>query len=161
MTRRLSQVLDPQLITLNVRSTQRSDALSEVARLLEGHSDVVDFDGLYRDLLARERLDTTWLGNGIALPHARTEHVRKIVMAVGRSTSGVFFENGHETVRLMFVFGSPESDPGGYLQLVGLLCRIIKDPAHREALLNASTPEAFVRQVLDLEAKVLGVASAA
>ena len=44
MTRRLSQVLDPQLITLNVRSTQRSDALSEVARLLEGHSDVVDFD---------------------------------------------------------------------------------------------------------------------
>jgi mannitol/fructose-specific phosphotransferase system IIA component (Ntr-type) len=156
MARRLAQLLDPTRITLNVQSTKRTTALNEVARLLDGHADVSDFHGFYNDLLARERLDTTCLGNGIALPHARTEHVRNIVMAIGRSEAGVFFENGNQTVRLIFVLGSPKSDPGSYLQLVGLLCRIFKEPAHRDALLTSPTPEAFIQCMLDLEAKVAG-----
>jgi mannitol/fructose-specific phosphotransferase system IIA component (Ntr-type) len=61
-------------------------------------------------------------------------------------------------VRLMFVLGTPRSDPGGYLQLVGLLCRIFKDPTSREALMNAATPEEFARVVLAAEARLLAPA---
>jgi mannitol/fructose-specific phosphotransferase system IIA component (Ntr-type) len=158
MAGRLAQLFDPARITLHVQSTKRVPALHEVAHLLDGHPDVTNFQGFYNDLLARERLDTTCLGNEIALPHARTEHVKKIVMAVGRSEQGVFFENGNQTVRLMFVLGTPRSDPGGYLQLVGLLCRIFKDPASRAALLSAPTPEVFIQTVLVAEEKLLAPA---
>lgn len=160
MAGKLSQLLDPTRVTLQVQSTKRTTALNEVARLLEGHPDVVNFAGFYNELLARDRLDTTCLGNEIALPHARTEHVKRIVMAVGRSDAGVPFEN-NQTVRLMFVLGTPKSDPGGYLQLVGLLCRIFKDPAGRGALLAAPDPGAFVRTLIDLEARLNGPAVAA
>ena len=154
----LAQLLDPARITLHVQSTEHIAALHEVASLLAGHPDVIDFEGFYGEILTRDRLDTTCLGDGIALPHARTEQVGKIVMAVGRSDQGVFFESGSQTVQLIFMLGTPRSDPGGYLQIVGLLCRIFKDPATRAALLGAATPEEFARVVLAAEARLLAPA---
>ncbi len=156
MATRLSKLLDPARITLAVQSTKRTTALNEVAKLLETHPDVANFQGFYNELLARERVDTTCLGNEIALPHARTEHVKKIVLAVGRSDAGVLFENSNQTVKLMFVLGTPKSNPTDYLILVGALCRLIKDEAHRAALLAAATPEAFIATVLELESRILG-----
>jgi len=159
MSARLSSLLDPSRIQLNLQSTKRTAALNEVAKLLETHPNVVNFAGFYNELLARERLDTTCLGNEVALPHARTEHVKKIVIAVGRSTAGVHFENSNQNVRLMFVLGTPKSNPGDYLMLVGSLCRLIKDEPNRAALLAAPTPEAFIATVVDLENKIFGPAT--
>ncbi len=156
MAVRLSKLLDPARITLALRSTKRTAALNEVANLLKGHPDLTDHDGFYQELLARDRLDTTCLGNGIALPHARTEHVKKIVVAVGRSDCGVHFENGNQNVRLLFVLGTPKDNPTDYLVLVGTLCRLIKDEANRAALLTTSTPAAFIAQVIELENRILG-----
>ncbi len=155
MAGRLSSLLDPSLITLHVQSGKRTAAINEVARLLEGHAHVVHFQGFYNELLARERLDTTCLGNEIALPHARTEHVKQIVLAVGRSDAGVLFENSNQTVKLLFVLGTPKSNPTDYLQVVGALCKIFKEPSNREALLNAATPERFIAAVVAAEDKLL------
>ena len=158
MSARVSALLDPNRIVLQLQSTKRTAAIHEVARLLETHPEVVNFQGFYNELLARERLDTTCLGNEVALPHARTEHVKKIVLAVGRSDAGVHFENSNHTVRLLFVLGTPKSNPGDYLMLVGSLCRLIKSDADRAALLAAPTPEAFIATVRSLEDRILGSA---
>lgn len=158
MSGRLSRLLDPTRITLNVHSAKRTAAINEVARLLDGHAEVSNFQGFYNELLARERLDTTCLGNEVALPHARTEHVQQIVMAVGRSDAGVHFENGNQTVRLMFVLGTPKSNPGDYLQVVSALCKILKDAANRKALLEAESPEAFIAAVVSAEERLLSPA---
>jgi len=156
MATRLSNLLSPEHILLNVQSTRRTAALQEVAKLLETDPNVANFSGFYNELLARERLDTTCLGNEVALPHARTEHVKKIVLAVGRSTNGVLFENCNQNVKLMFVLGTPKNNPTDYLILVGALCRLIKDESSRAALMAAATPEAFITTVLELENKLLG-----
>lgn len=155
MAGRLSSLLDPTRITLNVTSAKRTTALNEVARLLDGHAGVTNFQGFYNELLARERLDTTCLGNEIALPHARTEHVTEIVIAVGRSEAGVHFENGNQNVRLMFVLGTPKSNPGDYLQVVSALCKILKEASNREALLQATTPRDFIAAIVAAEDRIL------
>lgn len=149
----ISRLLDPSRIILAVQSTKRTTALNEVARSLNGHPDITNFDGFYQELLARDRLDTTCMGNGIALPHARTEHVREIVLAVGRSKQGVHFEHGNETVHLMWMLGTPKTKPGDYLQVVSALCRLFKDPANRETFMAAETPEAFIEAVKAAEVK--------
>ena len=156
MAARLSSLLAPERIILSLQSTKRTAALQETAKLLEADPNVANFQGFYNELLARERLDTTCLGNEVALPHARTEHVKKIVLAVGRSEAGVLFENSNQNVKLMFVLGTPKNNPTDYLILVGALCRLIKDESSRAALLAASTPEAFIATVVELENKVLG-----
>lgn len=157
MAGRLSKLLDPTRITLSMQSTKRTTALNEVARLLDGHPDITNFQGFYNELLARERQDTTCLGNELALPHARTEHVKKIVLAVGRSQEGVFFENGNQTVKLLFVLGTPKANPTDYLMVVSALCKILKDAANRDALMNASTPADFMQILIAAEDKLAAV----
>jgi mannitol/fructose-specific phosphotransferase system IIA component (Ntr-type) len=159
MPGRLSQLLDPSRILLQVQNTKRTGALNEVARQLALHPEVTNFDGFYQELLARERLDTTYLGNEIALPHARTEHVKSIVLAVGRSDAGIHFENCNQTVRLMFVLGTPKSNPTDYLMVVSSLCKILKEAANREALMTAATPELFTSALLAAEARLFAPAS--
>lgn len=154
----LRNLLDPSRIALAVQSTRRTTALNEVARLLDGHPLVTNYAGFYNELLARDRLDTTCLGNEIALPHARTEHVSDLVLAVGRSPKGVNFEKDNQTVRLLFVLGTPKTNPMGYLQVVSTLCKIFKNPVNREALLAAETNESFVAVLIAAEEKLLAPA---
>lgn len=158
MPGRLSQLLDPARINLHVQSTKRTAALNEVARLLATHPEVANFDGFYNELLARERLDTTYLGNEIALPHARTEHVKSIVLAIGRSDTGIHFENCNQTVRLMFILGTPKSNPTDYLVVVSTLCKILKESANRETLMSAATPEEFAAALTAAEARLFAPA---
>ena len=154
MAGRITSLLDPARILLHVQSTKRTTALNEIARQLDGHPDVANFAGFYDELLARDRLDTTSLGNAIALPHARTEHVRKIVMAVGRTDTGIPFDASGELVRLFFVLGTPKTKPGDYLAVVSALCKILKDPADRESFMSARTPEEFIAAIAAAEAKL-------
>lgn len=142
-----------------MQSTKRTAALNEIAHTLADHPGVANFDGFYHELLARDRLDTTCLGNGIALPHARTEHVKSIVMAVGRSEQGILFEQSNETVHLLFMLGTPKTKPGDYLQVVSALCKLLKDPANREAFLAAKTPDEFIAAVLAAEGKLAAPAA--
>jgi len=155
MAGRLSKLLDPSRITLSLQSTSRIAAIDEVGHLLKGHPDIADFKGFYDELLARERVDSTYLGNELALPHSRTAHVRQIVLAVGRSTKGILFENDNQTVRLIFILGTPTANPTDYLKVVSALCKVLKDPLNREALMAAATPEAFVSALIAAEEKLL------
>lgn len=157
MPGRVTQLLDPARILLQVKSTKRTSALNEVAQLLANHPHVLNFDGFYNELLARDRLDTTSLGHGFAVPHARTDHVGQIVLAIGRSDTGIPFEGG-ENVRVLFMLGTPKSRPGDYLQVLSMLCRLLKDPANREAFLTAPTPADFVSVVATAEQKLLAPA---
>ena len=161
MAGKISSLLDPTRIALNVQSTQRTAALNEVARLLTAHPAVTNFDGFYRELLARDRLETTCIGHCVALPHARTEHVKSIALAVGRSPTGITFGAGaDENVRLLFMLGTPKTNPGDYLAVVSALCKLLKAEANRAAFLSAATPEEFIASVAEAEAKLAQPAGA-
>jgi mannitol/fructose-specific phosphotransferase system IIA component (Ntr-type) len=158
MSVRISQLLDPSRVVLDLQTTRRTQAIHEVAKRLEGLPQIVNFGGFYTELLARERLDTTCIGNEVALPHARTDHATEIVMAAGRSLGGVNFENCNQTVRLLFVLATPRNRALEYLQVVGALCRLLKDSSTRSALMEATTPEAFLSAIVEAETRAAPVA---
>ncbi len=154
MAGKITSLLEPARVALHLQSSKRTTALHDVAQLLEGHPNVVNFAGFYDELLARDRLDTTCLGNGVALPHARTEHVKQIVMAVGRCDAGIPFDANGEIVKLFFVLGTPKSKPGDYLAVVSALCKLLRDPADRTAFLTAPTPAAFIAALAAVETRL-------
>lgn len=154
MAGKIASLLHPSRIVLALATAKRTTALHDIARLLDGHPDVANFAGFYDELLARDRLDTTSLGNGIALPHARTEHVRKIVVAVGRCDAGIPFDDKGEIVKLFFVLGTPKTKPGDYLAVVSALCKLLRDPGDRAAFLAAPTPEAFIAAISAVETRL-------
>lgn len=154
MAGKFTSLLDPARILLQVQSTTRVAALEEIGKSLDGNPDVTDYRGFFEELLARDRLDTTTLGNGVALPHARTKYVKRIVLAVGRSEAGVPFEPDGELVKLMFVLGTPKTKPGDYLAVVSTLCKLLRDPADRKTLLEAQSPEAFITALSAIETRL-------
>jgi len=147
-------------MNLSLVATQKDAAIEEIARLLDGKPGMTDFQGFYRDLLAREQLDTTCFGYEIAVPHGRTTHVNKIMLAVGRSDTGVAYPNSTEKVRLLFVLGTPKSAPRAYLSTISDMCRLLHDKENRAALLRAPTPEAFIAAVVAAEEKLQAAAAA-
>ena len=139
----LAELVQPKLVLLEVKETKRTAAIHEVAKLLEKDPDVLNFQSFYDELLARERLEATSLGYGVAFPHARTDHVKKMVLAVGRSSTGVLFENSGEKIHFIFVIGTPRRMVTEYLALVGAMARLLRSDEVRQKLMAAKTPEDF------------------
>jgi len=138
-----SQILQPTRILLDVRATEKNEAILEVAAMVRGEKDVVDFGGFCQELLDRDELRSTAAGYGVAFPHARTDAVKEIVIAGGRSTGGVRF--GEEMVNFIFVIGTPREKVSDYLVAVGGLARKLRTEKTRAALMAAKTPEEFIR----------------
>lgn len=150
----ISSLLKPEQIKLKLESNRRTGAIHEVALLLQNNPSVANFQGFYDELLARERVESTCLGNEIAFPHARTDHLKGMVLAIGRSPEGILFENNQQMVRLIFIIGTPKRMVTDYLSVVGGLARFVKEAAFREKLLKAATPEEFIELIAQAESKL-------
>lgn len=147
----ISSLLNPGQIKLELAQTKRCNAINEVAQLLQNNPNVTNFAGFYEELLARERIESTCLGNEIAFPHARTDSLKGMVLAVGRSPQGVWFENSSQNVKLIFVIGTPKRMVTDYLSVVGGLARLLKDSSTRDSLLSATTVDEFIATLTKAE----------
>jgi len=141
----LTDLLSEKQINLDLRDQTQSGALRELVDLFAANPFVHDLEGFHEALLNREKVNSTVVGNGVAFPHARTDHVDKIVLAAGRSTQGVRFENSAEPVHLIFVIGTPKALISDYLVCVGALARTVKNKEMCERLMRAKTPTEFAQ----------------
>lgn len=149
----ISSLIQPEFIKLQLEATTRADAIRESAGLLSTHPHMKNFDLFYDELLARERVEPTCLGNDICFPHARTDAVDDMTLSVGCAPEGILFDNCGQTVRLIFVIGTPKRMVTEYLKLVGGLARLLKESEMRNDLLSAKDPEAFISSIDSAEAK--------
>lgn len=154
MAKRISDTLKPYLVSLHLQETQHTAALKELTELVRGQADVPDVDGFYKELLVRERQESTCLGNQIAFPHARTDHVKNLVILAGRSEAGVVFESGGQSARLIFVIGTPKRMVTDYLATVGALARLLKEDMLRQKLMAAKTAEEFIAELAEAEGRL-------
>ena len=147
----ISSLLKPEQIKMELSQQKRCNAINEVAQLLQSNPNVTNFAVFYEELLARERIESTCLGNEIAFPHARTDSLKGMVLAIGRSTQGVWFENSGQSVKLIFVIGTPKRMVTDYLSVVGGLARLLKDTSTRDGLIAAPTVEEFISTLTHAE----------
>ena len=134
-----------ELINLNLLSEKKGDAIRELAQLMEGTGGIVDFERFLEDVFERERLGTTGIGDEIAIPHARTDAVSQLIIALGRSARGVEFESlDGRKVKLLFLMGTPKGSVSHYLKILAQLTRLLKEGPFREKLLEAQDGERVV-----------------
>ena len=138
---KIAALLKPEVINLNLQTQTKPEALREVAGLLRKR--VANFEVFFGEILDRERISNTALGHDVAIPHARTEQCSEILIAVGRSATGVNFE-GESPVRLVFLIGTPKQMVAEYLRLVGNLARLLRQDALREKLIAAPDAATFI-----------------
>lgn len=117
------------------------------ARLVEAAPGIVDAAGFLADVIARMRLAPVCIADDVAMPHARTNAVSRMVVGVGRSDAPLTFDAGHTRVRLVFLIGTPKAAVTDYLQTVAALSRLLRNKTTRAGLL-AATDETEFRALL-------------
>lgn len=147
----IADTLEPDRIRLTLSSDLSSIAIDEVASTLRNVPEVLDWDELHAGL---HRSSPCIAGGEFAIcfPHARTDAVTSMVMAVGRSLTGMKFPNCEIPVRYIFCIGVPKALASDYLRIMGLLARVLKQPKTEQALRNAQTPLEFIHHLSVLEA---------
>jgi fructose-specific phosphotransferase system IIA component len=148
MFSKIATLLAVDRVNLNLTASTKTESLREVASLMKDAKCIHDFHAFFRDVLERERVSNTALGHGVALPHARTDQCSEIIIAVGRSNTGIDFEaKDEQPVQLVFLIGTPKSMVTEYLRLVGNLARLLRHDDLRQQLVAAPDPLSFIKAI--------------
>lgn len=143
----LWQILNPACIELALKARKKEEALAELVGLLQAAGAVQDAGELLEALLAREKLSSTGIGEGVAVPHAILSEVEETRLAVGRKLDGLPFGSiDGKPVQLVFLMAGPPGHEMAHLQLLSRLARLLRDAEFRQALLAAASPQ----EVLEL-----------
>ncbi len=136
----LSDYMRDNLIFLDLEAEDKKTALIKTVDLMKGSDALTNPEKFLQSVLERERLGSTAIGKGVALPHARTPHVNQIIIAMSRLKKGLDFgaEDG-QPVKLIFLLGTPLKSVSEYLNVLARLSRTIKDDKFRKKLLKAET----------------------
>ena len=137
-------ILNLDSIHLDVPSQSKKRVLEEAATLLSGGGDAEFTESIFERLLERERLGSTGLGEGVALPHARMPGIHKTRGVFLTLAEPVDFDSGDgQPVDLVFALLVPEDATEEHLKLLAELARLFHDPALREKLRAADAEQAL------------------
>ena len=142
---KVAEHLNPKFICAELQSTSKEDAIKELAGLIKDCREINDFDQFLKDVFEREEMMSTGIGDTIAVPHARTDAVNKLIIAMGRSHAGVDFKSiDKKPVNLIFLLGTPAKEMGDYLRILSYLTRVLMKEDFRQRLLDANGPEEII-----------------
>jgi mannitol/fructose-specific phosphotransferase system IIA component (Ntr-type) len=133
----LAQYLSPARIVTQ-RSRSKEGAIRELVTALTAGTKNVDTGGVTRAIQDRERIVSSWIGPGIAIPHARLSEWSSIEVAVGRSRRGVGWDSSDgNPVHLVFLIVSGDKDPDQHVLLLAEIARTLRDRALVQLVLTA------------------------
>ena len=138
----ISDYLREDRILLDLAATTKEDAIAELADVLKDADEINDLGKYLDHVREREHLQTTGIGHGIALPHARSDAVDELFLVFGRSQQGIEFEAiDGQPVHLVFLVGTPTESLGTYLKLLAHLSLLLHPASFREELMKATSAE--------------------
>lgn len=135
---KIIEFLHADAIEASLRATDKTSVMEELAGLLARRVPGVGPKKLYDVLLDRERLSSTGIGDGVAIPHGKLAGIPGLTAAFGVSRSGIDFEaiDGKPT-HLFFALLAPENSAGIHLKALARISRLFKNPNFRKAIVEA------------------------
>lgn len=143
----ISKYLDERLVTfLDVEDRNR--AIEQMVELLDHAGRLYDPHAFHRAILEREKIVSTGIGMGVAIPHAKLEGYKDFFIAIGiQGKKGIEWQAlDNAPVHFIFMIGGPEKSQAEYLHILSDLTTAVKDAERRKKLLRTNRPQ----QVLEL-----------
>jgi PTS system nitrogen regulatory IIA component len=144
---KIVEFLRPDAVLANLGASSAQAALAELVRpICTTHR--LEPQRVLETLLDRERLGSTGIGEGVAIPHGKVQGLPALVASFGRAPQGIDFRaiDGKPTF-LFFTLVAPENSAGAHLKALARISRIFKNPSFRDAILKAEGPEEIFRLI--------------
>lgn len=154
---KITQLLTEATIILDVEATSKQDVLTELINQFERAGNLNDKGGFTKDILAREEQSTTGIGDGIAIPHAKSAAVKVPGIAFGRSLPGIDYASlDGQPAHLFFMIAASEGANNDHLEALSRLATFLMDANFREKVLKATLKSEILQAVNDKEAELDG-----
>ena len=151
---RIDDFLAEDMVVAALEGRRKDDVIEELAEVVSRHHPEIDNRKLVNALQDRERLNSTALGEGVAIPHGRLPGVKRVVAAFGRSPQGVDFNSlDGKPTHLFFLLVAPEDSAGAHLKALARISRLLKDDAFRARLMQAEDAASLYRVIREEDAK--------
>ncbi len=134
------ELLKKEHIIGDLSAHSKEEVLGELAGILVQNQPGVDKKLVVRTMEDREKLGTTGIGDGVAIPHGKIDGISSTMISFGRSENGVPFDAmDGKPVHIFFMLAAPESSIGKHLKALAKISRMLKDEKFRAKLVNASS----------------------
>ncbi|MDD4953503.1 MAG: PTS sugar transporter subunit IIA [Candidatus Omnitrophica bacterium] len=152
----ITDFLSKKAIVMDIKSTKKEEVIKELVDSLINAGDIEKRhrNKLIDALMAREALGSTAIGQGIAIPHAKSDSVSKLVAAFGISKRGVDFDSlDGELAHIFFLLLAPQDSAGPHLKALARISRLLKDKYFRDTLRASIDEKAVIKIMADEDAK--------
>ncbi len=137
---RLDQMFKIEFLNDNLLSNTKADVLAELINVLIRSGLKIDRVKAIDVLQQREKLGSTGIGDGVAIPHGKISELNDLVVAFGRSKNGISFDAiDGKPVYLFFLLLAPENSTGQHLKALAKISKMLKTPNFRKKLIDAKS----------------------
>jgi len=149
---KISELLPRSAILLSLHSQEKFAVINELVSSLAATGAIAEESEFVSAIVRRENMESTGIGLGVAIPHARTKAVAHTVLAFGRSDSGVDFNSlDGKPSHLIFLIAAPEEQKTEYIMTLARLSKLLRKDEVRIGLNKAGSPEDVVRVIMQHE----------
>lgn len=151
---KIEDILAEELVLPDLAARSKTDVLVELATAVSALHPELERERLVQALEDRERLNSTALGDGVAIPHGKLPGIKRVFAAFARSRQGVDFHSldGGPT-NLFFLLVAPEDSAGAHLKALARISRLLKDASFRARLLEAPDAAALYEIIRNADAR--------
>ncbi|NLM18357.1 MAG: PTS sugar transporter subunit IIA [Candidatus Riflebacteria bacterium] len=142
----ISQLLQKGFIDLDLNAGDKASAVDKISCMLSSSGKISDHDHFVSAVMEREKIGSTAIGAGIAIPHARANTVNEVSVAFARSNEGIDFNSvDGDPVNLIFLLAAPVESGSLYLKLLARISRLLRYQDLVEDLKKATTKEEVIQ----------------
>lgn len=139
---KISKLLSTYTISLNLKAQSKDEVIDQMVDLLDSAGKLTDKNGFKEEILKRESLSTTGIGEGIAIPHGKTKFVKEASLALGIYKTGAPYESlDDEDVNIVFMIAAEENANEEHLETLSRLSVLLMNEDFKNRLLKAATPD--------------------
>ena len=154
---KITDLLNEKAINLQGKATSKEEAINQLVELMAQNGNIKDKEEYKKVVFKREEEGTTGIGEGIAIPHGKTEAVSKPGIAAMIIPDGVDFKSlDGSPAKLLFLIAAPNTKDNVHLDVLSRLSTLLMDTDFRQALYNAKSPKEFLECIDKAEKEKLG-----
>ncbi|BCA79551.1 PTS sugar transporter subunit IIA [Desulfuromonas sp. AOP6] len=152
---KIADFLNASAIADNLKAKSKNDVLAELTDTIVNTDKSLDRDEVIRVLQEREKLGSTGIGDGVAIPHGKLKNIGNLLICFGRSHDGVDFDSmDGRPAHLFFLLIAPEESVGIHLKTLARISKLLKNKDVRQRLLQADTASDIYSIIIEEEEKL-------
>jgi PTS system nitrogen regulatory IIA component len=152
---KLAEILRESCVIADIKGVTKKEILFEMVETLKKAKLIDDIDSVVEIIMERERLGSTGIGDGVAIPHGKMKRLKTILCVAARSKEGVDFDAvDRQPVHIFFLVLAPEDSASLHLKVLSRISKVLRDQSFRKQILKLANAHEIYTNIIEADDKL-------